>query len=77
MQFTAVVREQPEIAKNEVFCVIHREMYFLGCNKHIWAKSDDKYTGVLECTSRLVAGEVTCVPQGHLERFAIDVQALT
>jgi hypothetical protein len=32
MQFTAV-QEQPEIAKNEVFWVIHREMDFLGCKQ--------------------------------------------
>ena len=71
------MQEQPEIAKNELFHLIHRETYFLGCNRHIWAKSDDKCTGVLECTSPLVAGEVTCVHQGHLERFAIDVQDFT
>ena len=34
IQFTAV-QEQPEIAKNEVLCVIHREMYVFGCNRHL------------------------------------------
>ena len=34
MQFTAL-QEQPETAKDEVLCAIHREMYCLGCNRHI------------------------------------------
>jgi hypothetical protein len=32
VQFKAV-QEQPEIAKNEVICMIHREMYRPGCNQ--------------------------------------------
>ena len=34
MQFTAV-QEQPDVAKNEVFCGLHREMYCLGCNRRV------------------------------------------